>query len=96
MWVVMAVLAAVTAGVASLGLILNYWQKKLEIESAAELEKNRQEMYRSVLEKSAGEPASAGSYRELIIADALHLAVERNGVRPTDRTHGQLYRPAAG
>lgn len=36
-WVVMTVLIAVTAAVASLGLILDYRQKKLGIESAAGL-----------------------------------------------------------
>lgn len=91
MWAVMAVLIAMTAAVATLGLILDYRQRKLELESAAELEKARQEMYRVVLEKSACEPGSAQSYRELIIADALHLSVERNGAQPADRTHGHLY-----
>ncbi|MGH3223047.1 MAG: hypothetical protein ACRDPY_30890 [Streptosporangiaceae bacterium] len=96
LWVLLGVLVAVTAGVAGLSLVLDYRQKKLETESAAELAKARQEMYRTVLEKSAGEPGSAASYRELIIADALHLAVERNDVRPADRTHGQLYRAMPG
>jgi hypothetical protein len=36
-WAVMTVLIAVTAAVASLGLILDYQQKKLGIESAAGL-----------------------------------------------------------
>ena len=48
-------------------------------------------MYRVLVEKSAGEPGSAADYRDLILADALHLAVEQNSVRPADRTHGQLY-----
>jgi hypothetical protein len=91
MWAVLAVLIAVPAAVASLGLILDYRQKKLETESTAELQKARQEMYRVVLEKSAGEPGSAASYREIIIADALHLAVERNGAQPADQTHQRLY-----
>lgn len=91
MWAVMGALIAAGAAVASLGLILDYRQKKLETESRAELQKARQEMYRVVLEKSADEPASVASYRELIIADALHLAVERNGAQPADQTHGRLY-----
>ena len=37
-------------------------------------------MYRVPIEKSAGEPGSATDYRDLILADALHLAVEQNGV----------------
>jgi hypothetical protein len=91
MWVVMAVLITVTAAVAGLGLILDYRQKKLEIETAAGLEKNRQDMYRAILEKSAGDPARAANYRQLMLSDALHLAVERNGAQPADQTHEHLY-----
>jgi len=47
----------------------------------------------SVLEKSAGEPGSAAAYRELIIADALHQAMEQNRMRPADRTHRWPYGP---
>jgi hypothetical protein len=90
-WAVTAGLITVTGAVAALALILAFRQRKLEIESAAELEKARQEMYRTVLEKSAAEPGAAASYRELIIADALHLAVEQNGVHPADQTHRHLY-----
>jgi hypothetical protein len=75
MWAAMAVLITVTTVMACLGLILDHLQRRLEIG----LEKSRQEMYRAVLEKSAGEPGSMASYRELILSDALHLAVERNG-----------------
>jgi hypothetical protein len=99
MWAVMAGLMGVTAAVAALALLLDFRQKKLEIQSVAELEKARQETYRAVLEKSAAEPGNAANYRELIIADALHLAVERNGVRPADQTHRHLYgrgSPAGG
>ena len=98
MWAVMAGLMAMTAAVAALALLLDFRQKKLEIESAAELEKARQEMYRAVLEKSAAEPGIAASYRELRIADALYLAVERNGIQPADQTHRHLYGrgPTAG
>jgi len=90
MWVVMTALIAVPAAVASLALILGYRQKKLEIESAVELQKARQEMYRVLLEKSAGEPNSAANYQKLINADALHLSVERNGAQLADQTHRHL------
>jgi hypothetical protein len=63
MW---AVLAA-TIAVAGLGLVLDYRR-----------EQTRLAVYKVLLEKSAGEPASAASYRTLILADALHLAVEQN------------------
>jgi len=89
MWVVaMAALIAVPAAVAALGLVLDYWQMKLEMGSVAELEKARQDMYRTVLEKTAAKPARC---RELIIADALHLAVERNGAQPSGQTYGHRY-----
>ena len=93
MWWVMTLLIAVPAAVASLALILGYRQKKVEIESAADLEKTRQGMYRVLLEKSAGEPASSANYRELIDADALHLSVERSGAQLTDQTHRHLCGP---
>jgi hypothetical protein len=97
-WAALVALGAATAIVSCLGLVLEYMLKKLEVEVRdkevqlnQELKSARLEMYKTVLEKAAGEPASSASYRELIIADALHLAVERNDVRPADRTHGQLY-----
>ncbi len=61
MWVMMTALIAVPAAVASLALILSYRQRKLEIQSAAELEKTRQEMYRVLSEKSAAESASSAN-----------------------------------
>jgi hypothetical protein len=89
---VIMVSIAVPAAVASLALILSYWQKKLEMQSAVELEKARQEMYRVLLEKSAGEPTYSANYQQLINADALHLSVERNGSRPSGpQAHRRLY-----
>jgi hypothetical protein len=97
-WVVMVAVIAVPAAVASLALILAYRQKKLEIESAAQLEKARQEMYRVLLEKSVADPACAASYRELIDADAEHLSVERDGAQPASqlREHRHGRRPREG
>lgn len=101
-WAALATLGAATALVSSLGLILEYRLRKLDLEergkeaqSAADLQKARLEMHRVVMEKAAGEPGSAQSYRELIIADALHLSVEQNRVRLADRTHAHLYGPQA-
>jgi hypothetical protein len=54
------------------------------------LEAARLAEYRTLVEKSAGEPGSAAHHRELFPADALHFAVE-HGARPAGRTHGQLY-----
>jgi hypothetical protein len=97
-WVVLASLWTATVMVAGLGLVLDYCRARLEIatrdreaRSRAELQGARLTMYRVLVEKSAGEPGSAADYRDLILADALHLAVEQNSVRPADRTHGQLY-----
>jgi len=100
-WVLLVALSAATVIVAGLGLVLDYRRDRLEIairdqeaRSRAELQDARLAMYQTLIEKSAGEPGSAANYRDLILADALHLAVEQNGVQPTDRTHGQLYGPA--
>jgi hypothetical protein len=97
-WVALVALGAATVVVSSLGLVLEYMLKKLEVETRdkeaerdQELKRTRLEMHKTVLEKAAGEPGSAASYRELIIADALHLAVEQNGAQPADLTHGHLY-----
>jgi hypothetical protein len=102
-WVALASLWAATVTVAGLGLVLDYRRARLEIaarsreaQSRAELQGTRLAMYQVLVEKSAGEPGSAMDYRELILADALHLAVEQNSVRPADRTHGQLYGGQAG
>ena len=95
-WAGMA-LAAATLSLAGLGLILDYRLARLEIatradgaRSQAELEKTRLETYKGLVERSAAQPKSAASYRDLILADALHRAVE-NGLLPADQTHGQLY-----
>lgn len=100
LWLVSAALVMAAAAISCLGLTLEYRLKKLAAESqdrqataGAELQKERLAIHRTVLEKAAGEPGSAASYRELIIADALHLSVEQNGSRLADRTHGRLYGP---
>jgi hypothetical protein len=97
-WVALVSLSAATVLVAGLGLVLDYLRASREIaarmveaRSRAALEESRLAMYQALVEKSAGEPASAACYRDLILADALHLAVEQKGVQPADRTHGQLY-----
>jgi hypothetical protein len=102
LWIVSAALVGAAALISSLSLILDYRLKKLTAQNqdkqataAAELQKERLAIHRTVLEKAAGEPGSAASYRELIIADALHLSVEQNGSRLADRTHERLYGPAS-
>ena len=91
-------LTVATGLVSSLGLILEYRLKKLDIQtrsreaqSAAELRKAYVKIHRTVLEKAAGEPGSADSYREIILANALYLSVEQNGVQLADKTHEHLY-----
>ena len=98
LWVVLASLLAATVLLAGLGLVLGYFRARLEIavrdreaRATAELRAARLAMYRALVEKSAGEPGSAACYRALILADALHMAVEQNGVQPADRTHRGLY-----
>jgi len=84
--------------VAALGLVLDYRRDRLEIaaraedaRAQAEQKKARLETYQTLVGKAAAEPANAAIYRGLILADAQHLAAERDGVRPADRTRGQLY-----
>jgi hypothetical protein len=101
--IVLAGLSRATLLVAGLGLVLGYWHDRLEIavqaedaRAQAERYRARLELYQALVEKAAGDPASAASYRDLILADALHLAVEQNGTRPTDQTHGRLYGTSTG
>ena len=75
-WLVLATLLVVAGVIVSLGLILDYRQARLQIETVAELRRARQEMYRVLLEKSTSGQATDMNYRELIAMDALHLAVE--------------------
>ena len=90
-WAAAAVLALVSLLTGTLGMVLGYRIRRFELESAQKLQMARLDMHRTVLEKAAGEPASAESYRELIIADALHLSVEQNGAHLADKTHQRLY-----
>jgi hypothetical protein len=93
-WLALIATNVVTALVSSIALVLKYKINKMTIEArmkeaqgAAELQGARQEMHRIVLEKAACEPASASAYRELIIADAVHLSVEQGPSALLDRTH---------
>jgi hypothetical protein len=80
--------------VSSLALVLGYRLKKLEVEAQnkkteldQELKKARLEIHKTILEKAAVKPGSAANYRELIIAEALYVAVEQNGAQPAEQTH---------
>lgn len=97
-WVALVSLSAATVMVGALGLILDHLRtcqeialQTMEARSRAARQGFRLAMYQALIQKSAEQPASAAWYRELIIADALHLAVEQGGVQPNDRTHGQLF-----
>lgn len=97
-WVTLATLTAGSTLVTAVALILGYLRARLEIAASATesrtramLQMRRLEMYQDLVAKAAGESAGAARYRELIIADALHLAVEGGKVHPADRTHGYLY-----
>jgi hypothetical protein len=87
----LAAVIVVAAIVIVLGMILNYLQRKCQIESAAELAMAQQVTFRAMLEMSASKPDAAAGFRLLILADALHMAVERNGAQPVDQTHRHLY-----
>jgi hypothetical protein len=93
LWAVPVSSVAAIALITSFSLVLDYKLKKLMVQSqsrqaaaATELQKERLAIHRTVLEKAAGDPASIASYRELIVADSLHLSVEHNGSQPADRT----------
>jgi hypothetical protein len=97
-WIALVASAVTTVLLGGLGLVLEFKLRKLdavarhaEAQSEAELKKIRFEAHRVLLEKAAGEPQNAQSYRDLILADALYLSVEQNGTQPADKTHGQLY-----
>ena len=93
-WAALVALGAATAIVSSLALVLGYKLKKLEVEAQnkkaeldQELKKARLEIHKTILENAAVKPGSAANYSELIIADALYIAVEQNGAQPADPTH---------
>lgn len=93
LWVIAAGMGVAAVLTGSLGLILEYRIRKLELQATTELKKARLDIHRTVVEKAAGEPGSAASYRELILADALYVSVEQNEVQLADKTHHHLYRP---
>jgi len=97
-WAAPAILAATTVLVTCLGLILEYRLRRLEAghrhqeaQSALDLQKTQHDIYRAVMQKATGEPASVQNYRDLLIAGALYLSVEQNGAQLTDKSHAHLY-----
>jgi hypothetical protein len=87
-WAVLAWLSMTTVAVVGLSLVLDYKRAKLEIEACAgvvrsrvDLESARLAVYRGLVERSVEAAGTAASYRALVLADALHLAVEQNDVR---------------
>jgi hypothetical protein len=104
LWIALIILIVVTGVVSAFALFLDFWVKKLEIQSRdkeaavavelqkarLELDKMRTEGYLDLLAKLSGDSGHAEASIDLIKADALHLSVE-NGTRPADRTHGHLY-----
>jgi putative protein kinase ArgK-like GTPase of G3E family len=92
-WVMVAILAAMPVLVACLGLVVGYRLRRLEVESAADLEKARQEMYRALLEESAATAISSADHRELIDADTMHLLAERSDIQPNGRSYRRIRRP---
>ena len=99
MWVALVALAASTGLISSLGLILEYRLRKLDIEARSTEAQSAAELRKCLPgntpdcpgEGRQGEPGSADNYREIILANALYLSVEQNGVQLADKTHEQLY-----
>jgi hypothetical protein len=104
-WVATTALAAVSALIGCLALVLDYRLRLLSVriegsqaQASTDLEKSRLESYQAVLAKAAGEPGRAAEFRELITADAMHLSVERGGPPPAGLAASVLPgpRPATG
>lgn len=95
-WAAAAALAMAALVTGSLGLVLDYRLRSRELQAATELTRTRLETHRAIMEKAAGEPASAQSYHDLILADALYLSVEQNQARLSDRAHRHLYGQRGG
>jgi hypothetical protein len=90
-WGAAAALALAGTLTGSLGLVLGYRLRSQELRAATDLTRTRLDMHRVVMEKAAGEPASARSYRELILADAVYLSVEQNRARLPGQARRHLY-----
>jgi hypothetical protein len=98
LWVALIILISLTCVVSVCALFLDFWVKKLEIQSRdkeaaaalelqkarLDLEKARMEGYLGMLEKLAGDPGQAEASIDLIKADAFHLSVE-NGTHPASQ-----------
>jgi hypothetical protein len=104
-WVATTALAAISALIGCLALVLDYRLRVLSLriedrqaQASTDLEKSRLEIYQAVLEKAAGEPARSAEYRDLITADAAHLSAERGGTPPAGGAAPLLPgpRPATG
>jgi hypothetical protein len=97
-------LSAMTAVLAGLALVLDYQRAKLEAEARARaarlharLKRDRLAVYRDLLERAADATGSAVAFRDLILADARHLAAEQSGIRAHgSRTRSNEVIPAQG
>lgn len=103
-WAELAGLGAAAACVSSLRLILDYRLMKLAAQTrraawqdAADLQRSRLRLHRSLMEKAAAQPQFAAEYRELIMANARYLSVEQNGepfVSPPQHAQGRTLESA--
>lgn len=99
-WVVLALLPVTAAVVAGLSLVLDYESAKFALQMQvgveclrADLERARLDAYLDLIEKSAGAAGTASSYRDLLLTDALHLAVERYSPWSSYQGHGRPDHP---
>jgi hypothetical protein len=98
LWVVLIVAVSTSAVVAIAAIVCDFLLKnkaanleRAKADADAERAKIRETNYWTAMLKAAAEPTSSGHYAELSDAAARYVAVEKNGTKPCDRTHGNLY-----
>lgn len=98
LWIVLITTISVSGIIALVAIVFDFILKnkaanldRARADAEAERAKIREANYWSTIVKAAAEPASSAHYTELSDAAARYVAVEKNGIKPSDKTHGNLY-----
>jgi hypothetical protein len=98
LWIVLIASTSFSGAVAILAIVFDFLLKgkaasldRARADAEAECAKIRETRYWGAIEKGATEPANSAHYAELSDAAARYVAVEKNGIKPGDKTHGSLY-----
>jgi hypothetical protein len=95
LWIVLiAAITVVTILAIVFDFLLRNKAANLDKEKAAaeaDRARIREMSYWGAIDKGAAEPANSAHYAELSDAAARYVGVEKNGIKPADKTHGQLY-----